>query len=269
MNRVDKIQGGVNSHLCQEFMANIKYNPETEKGKEKLYNWVRGKKLKETSDTFAKIYAILRKENLEFDFPDLGMPDVAAVSHELLLEGDEWDGETSATRYVLRISTWARLLWAIGTRKTIDLPRMMFMTLCAAYAGGDARGSVSYTGFLTELFKRNGVHIPLGFTRVEPEGAIDRSTVSRSEGQRKKRKLEAAASEESSMDMDDLKEAITNLGKEFSTQMTEHRSEVNARLTTLEEESSRNTTMLQEIHGMIIRMQAKNDEEENDDEDDN
>ncbi|GFS33138.1 hypothetical protein Acr_00g0026560 [Actinidia rufa] len=152
--------------------------------------------------------------------------------------------------------TRARLLWAIGIGKTINLPRMMFMTLCTTYAGGDVRGSVPYTGFLTEMFKRNGVHIRIGFTRVEPEGAIDRSSLSRSEGQRKKRKLEAIASEESSMGMEDLKEAITDLGKEFNTQMTEHRNEVNARLTLLEEESSRNTTMLQEIHGMLIRMQA-------------
>ncbi|GFZ09646.1 hypothetical protein Acr_21g0002450 [Actinidia rufa] len=105
---------------------------------------------------------------------------------------------------------------------------MMFMTLCATYAGGDARGSVPYTSFLTELLKRSGVHIPIGFTRVEPEGAIDRSYVSRSEGQRNKKKLEATASEESSMGMEDLKEAITNFEKEFSTQMTEHRNEVNA-----------------------------------------
>ena len=32
--------------ICQEFMANIKYNPETEKGKEKLCSWVWEKKLK-------------------------------------------------------------------------------------------------------------------------------------------------------------------------------------------------------------------------------
>ena len=140
--------------------------------------------------------------------------------------------------------TRARLLWAIGTGKTIDLPHMMFMTLCVAYTGGDARGSVPYTSFLTELFKRSGVHISIGFTWVKPEGAIDRSFASRSEGQRKKRKLEAVASEESSMGMEDLKEAITNLGKEFSTQMTEHKNEVNARLTSLEEESSRNMTIL-------------------------
>ncbi|GFS38041.1 hypothetical protein Acr_00g0055320 [Actinidia rufa] len=190
--------------LCQEFMANIKYNLETEKGKEKLYSWVRGKNLKVTLDTFVEIYAILREENPEFDFPDLGMPDVAVVSHELLLEGDEWDGEMQCNK--IRLKDKARLLWVIGTGKTIDLPRMMFMTLCAAYAGGDARGSVPYT----------------------------------------------VASEVSSTGMDDLKEAITNLGKEFSTQMTEHRSEVNACLTALEEESSRKTTMLQEIHGMII-----------------
>ncbi|GFY91137.1 hypothetical protein Acr_07g0013330 [Actinidia rufa] len=70
------------------------------------------------------------------------------------------------------------------------------------------------------------------------------------------------------MGMEDLKEAITNLGKEFSTQMTEHKNEVNAHLTSLEEESSRNTTMLQEIHGMLIRMQAKNDEDEDEEDDD-
>ena len=42
--------------LCQEFMANIKDNPETEKGKEKLCSWVRGKKLKVTPDTFAEVF---------------------------------------------------------------------------------------------------------------------------------------------------------------------------------------------------------------------
>ena len=140
--------------------------------------------------------------------------------------------------------TRAKLLWAVGIGKTIDLPRMMFMTLCVAHVGGDARGSVPYTGFLTELFKRSGIHIPIGSTRVEFEGAIDRSSLSQSEGQRKKKKLEAVASEESSMSMKDLKEAITNLGKEFSTQLTEHMNEVNAHLTSLEEESSCNTTML-------------------------
>ncbi|GFS34253.1 hypothetical protein Acr_00g0032940 [Actinidia rufa] len=204
--------------LCQEFMANIKYNPETEKGNEKLYSWVRGKKLKITLDTFAEIYAIPREEKLEFDFSDVGILDVAAVSQELFLDGDDWDGKTQCNkirfkdkylvlflfschtllplkRTISMNLTRARLLWAIGTGRTIDLPHMMFMTLCVAYAGGDARGSVPYTGFLTELFKRSGVHIPIDFTRVEPEGAIDRSSLSRSKGQRKKRKLEKVASE--------------------------------------------------------------------------
>ncbi|GFZ05177.1 hypothetical protein Acr_17g0007490 [Actinidia rufa] len=188
--------------LCQEFMANIKYNPETEKGKEKLYSWVKGKKLKVTPDTFAEIYAIPREENPEFDFLDVGLLDVAAISHELLLEGDEWDEETQCNKIRLK-----------------DKYLILFLFSC--------------------------------FTRVEPEGAVDRSSLSRSEGQRKKRKLEAVASEVSSMVMENLKEAITNLGKEFSTQITEHRNEVNAHLTSLEVESSRNTTMLQEIHSML------------------
>ncbi|GFY95677.1 hypothetical protein Acr_10g0010620 [Actinidia rufa] len=183
------------------FWPTSKYNLETEKGKEKLYSWVRGKKLKVTPDTFVEIYAIPRKENPEFDFLDVGMPDAVEVSQELLLEGDDWDGETKCKKIRLK---------------------------------DKYLGSVPYTGFLTELFKRSGVHNPI------------------------------VASEELSMGMEDLKEAITNLGKEFSTQMTEHRNEVNARLTSLEEESSRNTTMLQVIHGMLIRMQAKNDDDEDD-----
>ncbi|GFS33396.1 hypothetical protein Acr_00g0028170 [Actinidia rufa] len=79
--------------LCQEFMANIKGNPETEKGKEKLFSWVRGKQLKVTPDTFAEIFEIPREDNPEFEFPDIGMPDLAVVSQELFLEGDEWDDE--------------------------------------------------------------------------------------------------------------------------------------------------------------------------------
>ena len=53
----------------------------------------------------------------------------------------------------------ASLLWAIGMGKSIDLPRMMFMSLCAAYNSSKPTGSVPFIGFLTELFKRNGIHI--------------------------------------------------------------------------------------------------------------
>ena len=60
-----------------------------------------------------------------------------------------------------------------------------------------------------------------------------------------------------------------NFGKEFGTQMTEFQTECNTCLTTLEEESSRNTTMLQEMHSMLIRMQAKDDDGEDDDGEDN
>ncbi|GFZ14636.1 hypothetical protein Acr_24g0008260 [Actinidia rufa] len=241
--------------LCQEFMANIKHELETEQGKEKLCSWVRGKKLKVTPDTFAEIFKIPREENPEFAFPNVGMPDLAVVSHELLLEGDEWDVSMNVAR--------ARLLWAIGTGKTIDLPRIMFLSLCATYKASDKRGSVPFTGFLTELFKRSGVHIPLDFIRIEPEGPINRASLSRSEGQRKKRKLEEEAQEGSAIGMGELKEAILNLGKEMSKQMSEFREEVNTRLSLLEDESSRHTVMLQDMKGMLIRM-----EEEDDDDDD-
>ncbi|GFY96757.1 hypothetical protein Acr_11g0010630 [Actinidia rufa] len=237
--------------LCQEFMANIKHEPETEQGKEKLCNWVRGKKIKVTPDTFADIFEIPREKNPEFAFPNVGMPDLAVVSQELLLEGGRMG--------------WARLLWAIGTGKTIDLPCIMFLSLCATYKASDKRGSVPFTVFLTELFKRSRVHIPLDFIRIEPEGPIDRASLSRSEGQRKKRKLEEEAQEGSAIGMGELKEVILNLGKEISKQMAEFREEVNTRLSSLEEESSRHTVMLQDMKGMLIRMEEEDDDDDEED----
>ncbi|GFZ19861.1 hypothetical protein Acr_28g0005660 [Actinidia rufa] len=109
-------------------------------------------------------------------------------------------------------------------------------------------------GFLTELFKRSGLYIPVDLIRIEPEKPIDRSSLSRSEGQRKKKRLKAIAHEEPSIRMAELKEEIMNLRMEMNTHMTE-----------LEEKSSRHTTMLQEIKGMLIRMQLKDEEEEEDD----
>ncbi|GFZ14447.1 hypothetical protein Acr_24g0006370 [Actinidia rufa] len=161
----------------------------------------------------------------------------------------------------------ARLLWAIGTGKTIDLPCMIFLSLCAAHMASDKRGSMTFTGFFTELFKRSGVHIVLDIIRIEPKEAIDRSSLSRFEGQRKKRKLEATAHEEPPMCMAKLNEAIMNLGKEMGAQMSKFKAVVNARMTSLEEESRRHTTMLQEMKGMMTQMEAEydDDEEEKDD----
>ena len=130
----------------------------------------------------------------------------------------------------------------------------MFLSLCATYNSSDMRGSVPYMGFPTELFKRHGIHIPMDLIRVEPEKLIDRYSLTRSVRQRKKRSLEAIALEEPSVSMADLKEAITSLRTEFDTHMT-----------ALEDQSSHHTSMLQEIKGMLIRMQSK--DEDVDDED--
>ncbi|GFY87384.1 hypothetical protein Acr_05g0010230 [Actinidia rufa] len=238
--------------LCQEFMANIKHEPETEQGKEKLCSWVRGKKIKVTPDTFAEIFEIPREEKPRIRISEC------------------WDAglSSSFTRIAFREGRMGRarlLLWAIGTRKTIDLLRTMFLSLCATYKASDKRGSVPFTGFLTELFKRSGVHIPLDFIRIEPEGPIDRASLSRSEGQRrKKRKLEEEAQEGSAIGMGELKEAILNLGKEMSKQMAKFREEVNTRLSSLEEESSRHTVMLQDMKGMLIRMEEEDDDDDDD-----
>ncbi|GFZ05427.1 nucleosome assembly protein 1;2 [Actinidia rufa] len=180
--------------LCQEFMANIKHKPETEQGKEKLCSWVRGKKLKVTPNTFAEIFEIPQEENPEFAFLNVGMPDLAVVSQELLLEGDEWDGEIS-----LGLSLKGPL---------IELP-------CPDLKGKGRR----------ENWR---------------EGAQEGSAIG----------------------IGELKEAILNLGKEMSKQMSEFREEVNTRLSSLEEESSRHTVILQDMKGMLIRMEQEDDDDD-------
>ncbi|GFS44283.1 argonaute family protein [Actinidia rufa] len=216
--------------LCQEFMANIKHESETEQGKEKLCSWVRGKKLKVTPDTFAEIFEIPREENPEFAFPNVGMPDLAAI----------------------------------GTGKTIDLPRIMFLSLCTTYKASDKRGSVLFTGFLTELFKRSGSHIPVDFIRIEPEGPLIELLCPDLRGKGRRGNWEEGAHEGSAIGMGELKEAILNMGKEMSKQMSEFREEVNTRLSSLEEESSRYTVILQDMKGMLIHMEEEDEEEEED-----
>ncbi|GFS36492.1 hypothetical protein Acr_00g0046290 [Actinidia rufa] len=170
-----------------------KYNPETKKGKEKLCSWVCEKKLKVTPDTFAKIYEIPREDNPEFEFLDVGMPDLAVVSQKLLLEGDEWDG-----------------------------------------------------------LSLEGPLIDLHYLDLRGKG---------------KRENWRQLHEEPPMGMVELKEAIMNLGREMGAQMFEFKVEVNAHVTSLEEESRHHTTMIQEMKGMMIRMEAEYDDEEEEEED--
>ena len=58
------------------------------------------------------------------------------------------------------------------------------------------------------------------------------------------------------MGIPELQEAIANLRIEFDIRMT-----------SLEEQSGRHTTMLQEIKGMLIWMQSKDDDEGEEEED--
>ncbi|GFY91470.1 hypothetical protein Acr_07g0016660 [Actinidia rufa] len=172
--------------LCQEFMANIKHKPVTEKENPKL--------------DFFKCW-------------DAGFRTLLPESYLWVMTSE----------------------MAIGTGKTNDLPRMMFMALCAAYDSYDPRGSVPFIGLLMELFKKHGISILVNLTRTEPEKPIDRYSLTRSEGQRKKRKLEEGTSEQPSVGIPELQEAIANLRVDFDTCMTAHDEQFNS----LEEQSGR------------------------------
>ena len=81
------------------------------------------------------------------------MPDLTTISHELLLGDDNWDGEVQCNKTCLKDMylilflfschsllplkltvamsvTRANLLWAIGTGKSSDFPRIIFLSLC-------------------------------------------------------------------------------------------------------------------------------------------
>ena len=121
-------------------------------------------------DTFAEIFELLRVENPNFELLNVGMLDLATIFHELLLEGNEWNGEVQCSKtrlkdkylilflfschsllplkhMIVRGVTRVSLLWVIGTGKSINLSRMMFMSLCAAYNSSGTRGSVPFTDF--------------------------------------------------------------------------------------------------------------------------
>ena len=48
--------------------------------------------------------------------------------------------------------------------------------------------------FLSELFKRHGIHIPMDLIKIDQKKSIDRYSLTRSAGQRKKRSLKVIAS---------------------------------------------------------------------------
>ena len=86
-------------------MSNIKHKPIIKKGKEKLISWVRRNKLIVTPNTFTKIFDIPRIENPDFDFPNVGMPDLPTISRKMLLVDHTWDGEVECNKTHLNIST--------------------------------------------------------------------------------------------------------------------------------------------------------------------
>ncbi|GFY91121.1 hypothetical protein Acr_07g0013170 [Actinidia rufa] len=76
--------------------------------------------------------------------------------------------------------------------------------------------------FITELFKRHNISIPVDLTRTEPKKLIDKYSLTRSEGQQKNRKLEASTSEQPSVGIQELQEAIANLRLDFDTHVIVH-----------------------------------------------
>ncbi|PSS08051.1 TRNA-dihydrouridine(47) synthase [Actinidia chinensis var. chinensis] len=196
--------GGSGKNSKSKGKENVDYNSSQFTGKveEKLYNrvWIRNRAVIERDIDLVT----LENSSIEFlqNFMSRGWISLTMFKAESIITFyKEFMTNINYKPVTKRGKERASLLWAIAMRKTIDLPRMMFMSLCATHTASDMRGSMPFTGFLMELFKRSGVHHPINLIRIEPGRLIDRSSLSRSEGQRKKRRLEAIAPEKPSIGM--------------------------------------------------------------------
>ncbi|GFZ16815.1 hypothetical protein Acr_26g0000850 [Actinidia rufa] len=272
-----KFQGECILTLCAEFMSNIS-TLVAEKGSELIKSWVRGKEIILTPDTFVRYFGLRRVANPEFDYPNVGAPPVPVLCEVLLEKGETWNGvgqcskQTLCAKYLILFLfschslmplkrtvsmslLRAQLLWAIGTGKSIDLPRYMFMQVYHAYAHPNAQGSIPFTCVLTRLFKESKVKIPQDLVTQAQENPIANNTLSCSEGQKER-------PEESTS----WQAALARLEDKLDTFITS----TNARFKTLEEHAERNTTILQEMMAMMMRSQAAagGDDKDEDDEDD-
>ncbi|GFY91301.1 hypothetical protein Acr_07g0014970 [Actinidia rufa] len=251
----------------------------TEKGSKLIKSWVRGKKIILTPDTFVRYFGLRRVANPEFDYPNVGAPLVSVLCEELLEKGETWDGVGQCSkkklcakylilflfschslmplkRTVSMSLLRAQLLWAIGTGKSIDLPRYMFMQVYHAYAHPNAQGSIPFTCVLTRLFKESKVKIPQDLVTQAQENPIANNALSRSEVQ-KERPEESTSWQAALARLEDkLDTFITSTDARFKK--------------TIEEHAERNTTILQEMMAMMMRSQAAagGDDKDEDDEDD-
>ena len=269
--------------LCAEFMANIS-SPIAEKGNERIVSWVRGKEIILTPDTFAHYYGLGRVENPDFEYPDVGAPPLSIICNELLKRGETWDGEVQCSkqkltaRYLILFLfschslmplkrtvdmslARAQLLWAIGTGKSIDLPRYMFMQLYHAYTHPNPKGSIPFTCLLTKLIKESKAKFPRDLITQDQDTPIDDATLSRSEGQKKRKKeveelrrrasAEGGSGQMSGADIASLQVAVEQQGQKLDAFITS----TDGRLKNIEDHVERNTAILQEMFAMMMRGQ--------------
>ena len=284
--------------LCAEFMSNVSFSV-AEKGNERIVSWVRGKEIILTPDTFAHYYGLRRVDSPDFDYPDIGVPPLTVICKELLKSGETWDGVVHCSKQKLKsrylilflFSCYflmplkrtvdmslnrAQLLWAIGTGKSIDLPRYMFLQIYHAYTHTNPKGSIPFTCMLTKLIRDSKAKIPRDLITQDQENPIDCATLSRSEGQKKRRKeveelrrrasLEGESGQTSGVEIASLQAALEQQGQKLDAFI----ASTDTRLKNIEEHSERNTAILQEMMAMLMRGQlpAGGGDDDDDDGDD-
>ena len=83
-----------------------------------------------TLDTFDEIYGIPRVEKLEFEFLDVGMPNLDAIFQELLMGDDIWDGEVQCNK--TRIKDRYLILFLFSCHSLLPLKCTVAMVVARA-----------------------------------------------------------------------------------------------------------------------------------------
>ena len=172
---------------------------------EHVLSHVRGHQIVVTPESFARVTGAPRVQDAQFSFPGVGAPeDFREVSAEICVPGTHWlDRRQMPIRvltprytplYIFCCSTIfpivrhseikrdrARLLWAIGTGRSIDLPLYMYRVFCEDYLRPRSQGSIPFGCILTRLIEEVLPGRIPGVLREQPsKGPIDRSTIRRS-----------------------------------------------------------------------------------------
>ncbi|XP_057514760.1 uncharacterized protein LOC130796424 [Actinidia eriantha] len=150
----------------------------------------------------------------------------------------------------------------------------MFIQIYHAYTHPNPKGSISFTCVLTKLIRESKAKIPRDLIIQDQDNAIDDTTLSHLEGQKKRSKeveelrkkaiTKGVSSQTSRGQCASLQAAVEQQGNKLDAFI----ASTNSRLKNIEEHVQRHTAILQEILAMMMTGQPLGGGGNDDDDDD-